>query len=93
MDFLISPAYSVPPINTVRFSKEMMMNVSEWVPSTEGSALKLGAQMTVNPASCSKNSSSEGRINNWWENRLCHANSLITWMGRRCFLSAPAKPL
>ena len=50
IDFLISPAYSVPPINTVRFSKETIIKVSEAVPSTAGSALKFGADITVNSA-------------------------------------------
>ena len=51
IDFFISPAYSVPPIKTIRFSIETMMNVSESVPSTAGSALNVGAETTVNSAS------------------------------------------
>ena len=51
IDFFISPAYSVPPIKTIRFSNEMIINVSEFVPSIAGSALKFGAEITVNSAS------------------------------------------
>ncbi len=50
IDFFISPAYSVPPIKIIFFSSDTMMNVSEAVPSTAGSALKLGAEMTVKSA-------------------------------------------
>src|SRR5699024_12044510 len=38
MDFLISPAYCVPPINTIRFLKDINTNASEFVPSFSGSA-------------------------------------------------------
>ena len=50
IDFLISPPYSVPPIRTVRRSNEIMINVSVFVPSTAGSALKFGAARIVNSA-------------------------------------------
>ena len=78
MDFLISPAYSVPPIKITRFLKETRINVSELVPSISGSALKVGADTTVNSGLCVLSSSSVGEINNWRANRLCHAYSLIT---------------
>jgi hypothetical protein len=48
IDFFISPAYSVPPIKTILRSKDIIINVSDFVPSTAGFALKLGAAMTVN---------------------------------------------
>ena len=48
IDFFISPAYSVPPIKMVRCSNEIIIKVSDFVPSTAGSALKLGAEITVN---------------------------------------------
>ena len=48
MDFLISPAYWVPPMRTSFWPKWMTMKTSEWVPSTSGMAWKLGALMTVN---------------------------------------------
>src|SRR5699024_3040088 len=90
-DFLISPAYSVPPIKMMRSFKEMTTNVSEVVPSTLGSALQVGADKIVNPGSCSSYSSSVGVINNLSANKLCQAYSLITSTGRRYFSSAPAK--
>ena len=40
IDFLISPAYSVPPMMTVCSSKEMMTKAPELVPSTSGFAWK-----------------------------------------------------
>ena len=51
IDFFISPAYSVPPIKMIRFSNDTMMNVSEDVPSTSGSALNVGADTIVKSAS------------------------------------------
>ncbi len=47
IDFFISPAYSVPPIKTIRSSNEMIINASDCVPSTVGFALNLGADMIV----------------------------------------------
>ena len=40
MDFLISPAYSVPPISTSCWARLRAMNVSVRVPSRLGSAWK-----------------------------------------------------
>ena len=57
-----------------------MMNVSEPVPSTSGSALKFGADTIVKSAAKEAKSSAVGRMNNWWQNKLCHAYSLITLM-------------
>src|SRR5699024_4979826 len=93
MDFLISPAYSVPPIKTTRSLNETTINVPEFVPSSSGSANNVGADKTVNPGSCSANSSLVGVMNNWRAKRLCHAYSFTTSTGRRYFVSAPAKPL
>ncbi len=63
IDFFISPAYSVPPIRTMRFSIDTIMNVSEFVPSIAGFALNEGAETIVNCASCIHSSSSVGRMN------------------------------
>src|SRR5690625_4008491 len=93
IDFLISPAYSVPPISTTRFLNEMTIKVSEFVPSSSGFALQVGADRTVNSDLWFFNSALSGVINNWRENRLCQAYSLITSTGRRNFSSAPANPL
>src|SRR5699024_3648048 len=64
IDFLISPAYSVPPIKTTRSLNEITINVSDAVPSSSGSARQVGADNTVNSGSCSCSSSSVGVINN-----------------------------
>ena len=53
MDFLTSPAYSVPAIKTARFLKLIAMQVLERVPSFSGLELKVGAKSTVNSGSCS----------------------------------------
>src|SRR5699024_10640913 len=90
IDFLISPAYSVPPIKMIRSFKEMTTNVSDAVPSTLGSALQVGADKIVNPGSCSSYSCSVRVINKRRANKLCPAYSLITSTGRRYFSSAPA---
>ena len=50
-DFLISPAYLVPPIKIIRRAKLTRMNVDERVPSRAGSAWKSAASTTVNSGS------------------------------------------
>lgn len=56
-----------------------MINVSEFVPSTSGLALKCGADTIVKLALISCASSLDfGRINMFWANKLCQASSLIT---------------
>ena len=85
-DFLISPAYAVPPMITRRRAKLMTMHVSERVPCLEGDALKPGAAMIVN-AWPVLHSSPRSRLR---ANRLCHARSVTTRTGSRKRGSAPA---
>src|SRR5690349_1587219 len=47
IDFLISPAYVVPPMRIIRRLKFRMMKVPVLVPSISGSAEKLGAETMV----------------------------------------------
>src|SRR5690625_481947 len=82
-DFLISPAYSVPPIRTIFCLKDTSTNASEFVPSFSGLALNDGADIIVNSGSCVFSSSADGRTNNCFANKLCQAYSLITCIGKR----------
>ena len=43
IDFLISPAYRVPPMMTVLSSNEIITKASEFTPWISGSAWKFGA--------------------------------------------------
>ena len=45
--FFISPEYSVPPINTIFFSKLMMVKFSFRIPSVFESPLNAGQHITV----------------------------------------------
>ena len=90
-DFLISPAYCVPPISTSLFGKLTMMKASEWVPSSSGTAWNRGVPMTVNSGLWVRSlSGSSSRMNIFLENKLCHAISVITRIGTRYRGSAPA---
>jgi hypothetical protein len=89
-DFLISPAYQVPPMSAVRFSRLTRMKTSELVPSEAGSARSSGAWSTVKPGRKSGSSESAGWMNMLRANRLCHACSVTTRTLRRSSRSAPA---
>ena len=91
IDFLISPAYCVPPTRTSRSAKFSTMKTSDRVPSTSGSAWKPGALSTTNWGSWERSSSCEARMNMLRANRLCHAVSVMTRIGTRNSGSAPAK--
>jgi len=83
IDFLISPAYWVPPMSTIFWPKWITMKTSERVPSTSGTAWKLGALITVNWGAWPANSSALAWMNILRAKRLCQAVSVITRMGRR----------
>ncbi len=48
MDFLISPAYSVPPMRAIFLAKLTRMKAPELVGSRPGTAVTPGAEITVN---------------------------------------------
>ena len=84
IDFLISPAYSVPPISTMFSAKFTRMKVEVRVPSTAGSALKLIASRTTNPGSNRASlAGSVSRTNMFEAKSDCQAVSVITRTGRR----------
>ena len=90
-DFLISPAYDVPPIRTSRSSNDSRMKASLRVPSISGIAWKRGALMTVNAGMCSARSPGSWICRNMLRaNSECQASSVITRTGRRYLGSAPA---
>jgi len=78
MDFLISPAYSVPPMMTMRRARFTRMNVSLRVPSRFGSAFTEGTDITAMSGSKLSSSSAFGRMKRLWAKRLCQASSLTT---------------
>ena len=91
IDFFISPPYSVPPIKMIFFSNETKTKTSDFVPSTSGSALNVGAETIVNSGSIARASSFvSGRINIVFANMLCQLNSLTTCSLSCVCGSAPA---
>ena len=73
MDFLSSPAYRVPAMMIMRFSKLSAMTVVVRVPWRFGSAWNSGAcrmlKFGANPASSPRS----GRMNMFRTNEACHA--------------------
>ena len=90
IDFLISPAYQVPPIRTSRRPGCRTTNVSLRVPSSSGSAVTAGACSTSASGSWSASSSSVGSMKSVFANSACQALSVMTRTASRCSGSAPA---
>ena len=91
IDFLISPAYWVPPI---RISWSVRCRITKFparVPSEAGSAAKLGAWSTRASGRCAWSSSSVGSMKRVRAKRACQALSVTTRSGSRWAGSAPAQ--
>ena len=65
MDFLISPAYLVPPIKMMRRVKSARMKAVEAVPSRSGTASNPGAAITVNSGTCVARAAASGLTKSW----------------------------
>ena len=76
-DFLISPAYAVPPIRMRRSDMFTAITVSEFVPWRDGLAREPGAETMRNPAAASN----AARRSRFVANRRCQASSVITRTG------------
>ena len=88
-DFLISPAYRVPPINTIFRAKFTSTNVDEFVPSRAGSASNNAASITVNSGENASVRSAPLSMNRSRAKRFCHAYVVSTRTGKRYRASAP----
>ncbi len=91
IDFLISPAYQVPPISTSVRDGCRQMKVSLRVPSSAGSAVTAGACRISASGLCVASSTSVGSMKSVFAKSACHALSVTTRTAMRCFGSAPAK--
>ena len=91
IDFLISPAYSVPPITTSPRVGWSTTKVSERVPSASGSASTSGAWSTSASGTWSASSSSVGSMKSVFAKSACQGEYVITRTPSRCAGSAPAK--
>ena len=90
IDFLISPAYHVPPMTTSTREGCRQTKVSVRVPSSSGTADTDGAWRTSACGSMSSSSSSVGSMKRVFAKSACHALSEITRTAMRCAGSAPA---
>ncbi len=77
-DFLISPAYRVPPMSTSPRVRLRATKVSDRVPWRSGSALQPGRHSTVKAGWPTTASTPSGRRNRCRLKRLCQASSVIT---------------
>ena len=93
IDFLISPAYSVPPISTSAREGWRTTNVSLRVPSSSGSASTSGAWKTTASGSKSASSDSSGSMKSVLAKSACHGDPVITRTRSRCAGSEPAYAL
>ena len=91
MDFLISPAYSVPPIRISEFVRWRLTKLVARVPSVAGSAVKLGACRIRASGWWRRISSSEGTMNIVCAKSACHALSDTTRTDSCSAGFAPAK--
>ncbi len=82
-DFLISPAYSVPPISTRPLAKSTRIKTSELVPSMSGKAWKPGQSITTSSGLWTAISSGVAWMNMLCANRLCQAYCVMMRMGMR----------
>ena len=91
IDFLISPAYSVPPIRMRPSERCSTTKLAARVPSVSGTAWKCGAWSTTASGRWAAISSSVGSMNRLRANSACQALSVTTRSARRCCGWAPAK--
>ena len=81
-DFLISPAYRVPPISTILRARFTSTKVPLRVPSRSGSATNSAASTTVNSGAKFSGGVS-GVMNRLRAKRECQAYCVITRTGNR----------